>query len=266
MGSPLAAHPPAAPVTARTGRSDVRLAVLFVGLLISTCGDDVAAIAFSLRAAQSGSPGLLAAILLAQTLPALLLGLVGGVLVDRSLRWWWWPLSLALQAGLFLVMALAQRDLVIVVCVAAVSAVAAVTGPVANRLIAHHSRDHRRTGGHLATVNGLSQAAGAALGGMAFGVGGIVPLLCANAGSFLMLAVVALLVTGREPVPVDASPQRGLLLGFYRLASPRGFGVAGLVLLVSTVFATSLENVAGVFVLTGPARWDPAWVGVVWGL
>ncbi|MBS6030468.1 MAG: hypothetical protein KH989_07165 [Kocuria rhizophila] len=113
-------------------RSDVKLAVLLLGMLVSACGDDVAAVAFSLRAAESGAPGLLAAILLAQTVPAIGLGLLGGVLVDRALRWWWWPLSLAVQAALFLVMAGARSNALIVACVALVSAVSAVTGPVAS--------------------------------------------------------------------------------------------------------------------------------------
>ena len=268
MGGPVAAGPSGTEraVTRAGTRSDVKLAVLLLGMLVSACGDDVAAVAFSLRAAESGAPGLLAAILLAQTVPAIGLGLLGGVLVDRALRWWWWPLSLAVQAALFLVMAGARSNALIVGCVAAVSAVCAVTGPVASKLIALHSSDHQRIGGHLATVNGLSQACGAALGGIAFGVGGIGPLLCANAATFALLAVVALAVTGRSPVPVDASPQRGVLLGFRRLARPGAFGVVGLGLLVCTVFATSIEGVSGVFVLTHHAHWDPAWVGLALGL
>ncbi|GEC99895.1 hypothetical protein KVA01_20500 [Kocuria varians] len=247
-------------------RRDASLVVLLAGLLISACGDDVAAIAFSLRAAESGAPHLLAAILLAQTVPAIGLGLFGGVLVDRALRWWWWPVSLGVQAALFLVMAVTREDTVIVVCVAAVSAVSALTAPVASKLIALRSHDHRRISGHLATVNGLSQACGAALGGIAFGVGGIAPLLCVNAATFALLAVVAVFVTGRAPLPLDASPGGGVLLGLRRLLRPAAFGVAGVALLACTVFATSIEGVSGVFVLTHDAAWDPAWVGAAWGL
>ncbi|WP_165860409.1 MFS transporter [Kocuria tytonicola] len=267
MGDPLAAPAPQRPLVTppRTPR-DASLAVLLVGLLVSACGDDVAAIAFSLRAAKSGAPHLLAAILLAQTVPAVGLGLFGGVLVDRVLRWWWWPVSLAAQAALFLVMAVTRQDAVIVVCVAAVSAVSALTAPVANKLIAVRSRDHRRVSGHLATVNGLSQACGAALGGIAFGVGGIAPLLCVNAATFALLAVIAVCVTGRAPLPVDASPGGGALLGLRRLLHPAAFGAAGVALLTCTVFATSVEGVSGVFVLTHHAGWDPAWVGAAWGL
>ncbi|MDO4918804.1 MFS transporter [Kocuria sp.] len=243
-----------------------RLTVLLAGLLLSACGDDVAAIAFSLRAAEAGAPRLLAAILLAQALPAVALGLFGGVLADRSLRWWWWPASLLVQGGLFLLMAVTASDPVVVACVAGASAVSAVTGPVGNKLVAQHSQDHARTGGHLATVNGLSQACGAALGGIAFGVNGIAPLLCANAATFTVLALAALAVTRRAPVVLDPSPQRGVLLGFRRLAQPGAFGPAGLLLLVWTVFATSVEGVVGVFVLTGPAQWSPAAVGSAWGL
>ncbi|RKQ36830.1 MFS transporter [Kocuria tytonis] len=253
-------------MSAGTTRDGIRLTVLLAGLLLSTCGDDIAAIAFSLRAARSGSPQLLAAILLAQSVPALALGLFGGVIADRSLRWWWWPASLLVQGLLFITMAVLQRDAVIVLCVALTSAVAALTGPVANKLIARHSRNHQRTGGHLATVNGLSQAAGAALGGVAFGMNGVAPLLLVDAASFLLLAVVALAVTGRAPVPLDSSARGGVLLGFSRLAAPGSFGVAGLLLLAWTVFATSLEGVAGVFVLTGPAAWTSAHVGLAWGL
>ena len=147
-------------MTGAPTRHGLRLTVLLAGLLLSSCGDDVAAVAFSLRAAQTGSPQLLSAILLAQAVPSLALGLFGGVLADRSLRWWWWPASLVVQAGLFGLMAVARHDLVVVGCVAAASSVAALTGPVASKLIAVHSRDHQRTGGHLATVNGLSQALG----------------------------------------------------------------------------------------------------------
>ena len=268
MGGPVAAHAPAGPprVTGAPTRHGLRLTVLLAGLLLSSCGDDAAAVAFSLRAAQAGSPQLLSAILLAQAIPSLALGLFGGVLADRSLRWWWWPASLVVQAGLFSLMAVARQDVVVVGCVAAASSVAALTGPVASKLIAVHSRDHQRTGGHLATVNGLSQALGAALGGVAFGVGGIAPLLLVNAATFLALAAVALGVTGRTPVPLDTSRERGVWLGFRRLAAPGAFGIAGLVLLSWTVFATSLEGVAGVFALTGPAGWSAAAVGLAWGL
>lgn len=58
MGGPLAAHARAGPprVTGAPTRHGLRLTVLLAGLLLSSCGDDVAAVAFSLRAAQTGSP------------------------------------------------------------------------------------------------------------------------------------------------------------------------------------------------------------------
>lgn len=246
----------------------VRAWLLLAGMLVSACGDDMAAVAFSLRAAQTGASGLLAAILVAQSLPAVLLGLLGGVVVDRHLRWWWWPLSLLAQAGLFGVMALALQPAVIVGCVALVSAISSVTGPVASKLVAHHSDDPARVGGHLAAIAGLSQTIGYAAGGIAFGANGLTVLLVANAISFVVLAAAGV-VAARGQVVLDEAPAShwvDFAAGFRRLASRAVFGRGGLVLVVGTVLATSIEGVCGVFALTHAAGWPASQVGLTWAL
>lgn len=242
--------------------------LLLAGMLLSACGDDMAAVAFSLRATQTGSSRLLAAILVAQILPAVLLGLVGGVVVDRHLRWWWWPLSLIAQAALFGAMALAPHPVVIVGCVALVSGVSSVTGPVASKLIAHHAEEPSRAAGHMAAIAGLSQTIGYAVGGVAFGAHSMTWLLLANAVSFVALAATGVVVA-RGEIVLDETPAghwNDVTAGFRRLASRGVFGRLGLAHIAGTVLATSIEGVCGVFVLTHAAGWPASQVGFTWAL
>jgi MFS family permease len=218
--------------------------------LVSAIGDAVATIAFALHAANIGSTWFLSALLIANALPTMLLGLIGGFLADRVLRWWWWPAALTGQAALFAAMSTVQGETVIVGMIFMSSVLTALVGPVGKKLIHFHAGEHAtQAARHLATATGLAGAVGVALGSLSFGASSTGALLLANAASFLVLAVVSVLVARPEVLVLDTRPEARVLDGFRLMASPSVFGVTGVSLLVALVLSTSLEDISGVFVL-----------------
>ena len=115
------------------------LRVLLTGIFIATVGDALASIAFTLQAAISDRPELLAMVLLADLIPGIIFGLVGGFLADKQLRWWWWPCVLILQASIYVFMSLSMQWSVIIGGIAVVSAISALIGPVSKKIFSYYS-------------------------------------------------------------------------------------------------------------------------------
>lgn len=248
----------------RTARS-----LLLVGILVSAVGTNMAQIALDLQAAAQHSSPFLAALLIGQTAPAVLLGLVGGGLADRHLRWWWWPLSLLMQGLVYAVMASTSQPAALVVGVTVSSTLAALTGPVASKLFAHYTDDSARSGGRLATVSGASQAIGVMLGAVGFSQLGAHALLALDAATFVFLALIGCAVATRDAIALEGRTSSGLLIGFRRLLAPHALGRRGFAVTVAAIFGTSLEAVTGIFVLTAHAHLAPAWIGAataLWGI
>lgn len=255
---------------ARVGSPRTARAILLGGMLVSSVGDDLAAMALDLHAASIGSSGLLAALLIGQSAPPVLLGLTGGLLADRVLRWWMWPASLLAQGLVLAGLALTRSPVLLVLGVTLVAVIGALTGPVANKLLAHYTEDAARSGGHVATIMGLSQAVGVAAGGAGFALIGAPALLALDAATFIAFALLACTVATRGAIELERpGATGGALRGFRRLASDAAFGRVGLAVIVATIIGTSIEGVVGIFVLTAHAHLSPALVGIVvagWGL
>lgn len=66
--------------------SKTALRLLMLGMFVSAVGTSLSSMGFFLLAAQTGRSPLLAAVLVANLLPSILLGLVGGYVADRYLR------------------------------------------------------------------------------------------------------------------------------------------------------------------------------------
>lgn len=245
------------------------LNLLLLGIFVSALGTGLSSIGFSLLAAQAGQSYLMAAVLAANLAPGVVLGLLGGHLADKHLKWWWWPASLVINACIMATVALTLHWGIIIAGCALMSSCTALVGPVAQKLVAHYSLDAAKTGAHLATVQGLAGVVGVALGGVGFGAGIIQWMLAADALAMLLFAGLgALVATPGVIVLDDASDKTSWTTGVRLLYSPGVFGLLGFALIITTVTSTSLDDVSGVFALTYFLGLTPQEFGVTsaaWG-
>lgn len=243
--------------------SKTALRLLMLGMFVSAVGTSLSSMGFFLLAAQTGRSSLLAAVLVANLLPSILLGLVGGYVADRYLTRWLWPLSLLFTAGIMTAMAITLRWEVIIAGCALMSSCTALVGPVAQKLIAHYSSDAAATGSTLATVQGAAGVLGVALGGVSFGAGALQLMLLADALAMLLLALVGFAVSRPEAITLDGPGEKFRPSSSLRLiSSPSVFGALGILLIITTVTSTSLDDVSGVFALTHELGLSPAQYGI----
>lgn len=224
--------------------------VLLAGGLISSVGDQFAAIAYALLAAARGETGFLSAVLAAQLVPTLALSLIGGVVTDLFLRRWMWPTALIVMAGCFLGMAMKPSETVIVTLVAVSSACAALVGPVglaaARRTIRPESIAELAR--WRAASQGVSMALGGLLGAVTFALASVSVLFVVDAATFALLAIVGgLVIAGLPDLDAESSAGGGVLVqagyGFRLLLAPSAFGAIGLVMVAGVMVATSLGGV-----------------------
>ncbi|MFD0823656.1 MFS transporter, partial [Micromonospora zhanjiangensis] len=183
--------------TSRWG--DVYLASAARG--ISTCGDFLAATALALALQQAGAGGTaVAALLLAASLPLVLLAPVTGRIADRyDSRLILIAAGLA-QAAVCLGLAVARQPVVIIVLVALLACGLAVTQPTLSALLPEMVRpaDLARASGVNQTAGSLGMLLAPALAGILVGqFGTLVPLLV-DAVSYLSLVAAGLLVRTRR--------------------------------------------------------------------
>lgn len=250
-------------------RRKAALRILLLGIFLTTVGDALASIAFTLQAAKSNRPDILALVLLSDLIPGIIFGLLGGVLADKKLRWWWWSCVLFVQAVLYAAMAFSLQWHVIFVGIAVVSGLNALIGPVSKKLVAHYSDNTHRVGAQLALISGTAQAIGLLLGGLSMGFGAIKYLLLGTTVALGAFALMSLWVAVPQAIHIDRTPQNRTFKGFQILASAQLFGFAGLILLIGVILSTSFEGVVNVFVLTGPAKFSTvefAIASAVWAL
>ena len=241
---------------------------LLLGMGLSEFGDDIAAIGFSLEAANRNDSGFLAAVLGAQALPTAALALPAGRFADRRGQPLVWATCLLAQALTFAALALAPSKAVILVGVTLNSCLTAITHPTGRKLLAAQSSTSTQGAQNLAVMMGVAQAAGMATGGLAYTSGGISSVLGANALSFLVLAMVGYRM--RWPKTRPAQPPQAQLHGGLRLLFSRGlFGTLGVLALACTITGTSIEGVVGIFVLVKHQglTWAAAgWCFAAWGI
>jgi len=186
---------------------------------VSTIGNEVAVIALLLRLHDGGGDGwAVAALLVAGTVPLVLLAPIAGMLADRYDSRILIVGGSLFQAGLCGALAFVERPLIVLVLVAMNAAGAAVVGPTLTALVPALVPQ-----GRLAMAMGLQEGsqlaavlAGPALGGLLTGAtgGATVPLLL-DAGTFAVLgAAGALVQTRRRPSPSGGGirPMAGILI------------------------------------------------------
>ncbi|MFE9242809.1 MFS transporter [Nocardiopsis sp. NPDC006938] len=240
---------PAAPRPPAVRR--LRAAVLLGAILLSSMGDEVVLVAAILRLAETGNALWVTALLTAQIGPLILLAPLAGVVLDRF------------DTGRVLVLSCVGQGLAIlpalwfphpgalVLCVLAVSSLAAFANPAILTLLPSAAGELAPVRAH-ALFEGVRASAtvlGPLTGGVLVGLFGVAPALLLDAVSFFAAATAFLLLGVRRPVARAPGPLwAGALDGARHLARARLFRVLLPVLLVA-VAATSTTNVAMVFVV-----------------
>jgi MFS family permease len=244
-------------------RRDLSLVLAAKG--VSLLGDEVAALALTLRLQSAGAgTGAVAALLTAALLPLVVLAPLVGRLVDtHDSRAVLVSSSLA-QAGLCALLAFQTATPAILLLVAALGAGQAVNGATWQALLpAIVGREQ------LPRALGLSQAAATlasiaspALAGILFGrFGARLPLLV-DAATFLAITVVAVLVATRHGArPASRAAASGAGAGLQVL---RRDPLLRIVLLLLALFVglASMANVLDVFLVRGTLGASATWYGI----
>ncbi|SCG80046.1 Predicted arabinose efflux permease, MFS family [Micromonospora echinaurantiaca] len=186
-------------ISGRSRWSDVWLATAARG--IASCGDFLVASALTLALQSAGAGGLaVSGVLLAATLPLVVLAPLTGRLADRvDSRTILVAAGLA-QAGICLALAYAEHPALVIVLVALLAAGLAATQPVISALVPVMVRaaDLPRASALNQSAGTLGALAGPALAGLLVGQFGARPPLLLAAGSYLALVVAGLLIRTRR--------------------------------------------------------------------
>jgi MFS family permease len=185
--------------TAPSRWSDVWLATVARG--VSACGDFLAASALTLTLQSAGAGGLaVSGLLLAATLPLVVLAPVTGRLADRVDSRTLLVGAGFVQAAICLALAYAGHPALVIGLVALLAAGLAVTQPVLAALVPAMVRpaDLPRASALQQTAGTLGALAGPALAGVLVGQFGARPPLLLDAASYLVLVVAGLLIRTRR--------------------------------------------------------------------
>lgn len=242
--------------------------VFLVAITFSALGDEVALIAVLLRLAGNGDSVSVAALLLVQLLPMVVLAPLAGQLLDRRDAGRVLAVVSAVQALVLGAMAAWPTTAVLLAGTAVTAACAAVVTPAVIVLMpivagaVAGAASPARANALLEVSRNASTIAGPLIGGVLVAVTGVRGALLADAITFLFAAVVVFF--GRVRRPVESSGGvwwKGATDGFKYLR--RQPSLAALLPVVAiTVAASSMINVAAVFFVQGPLKSD----GIVFGL
>lgn len=233
-------------------RRDLTLVVSGAG--VSAFGSSLTLLILLITAKPLGSVAV-AAILIAQLAPIILVAPLAGALVDRYPNRRLLVVSLAAQGVVTALVAMALGSLaVMVACLAVSGAFAALSGPCTQALVPNIVGDEQAPVGYswIATARTAGTLVGAAAGGVLFTlVGGRTSLLIDAATFIVEAALVALVTADRVPraanVGADGRPAKSnALAGFSMIFSDRTLAVVVSSLSLAVV-ATILVNVAAVF-------------------
>lgn len=242
--------------------SRVGLTPLLLALAVSEFGDKLVQVVYAIVALDRGSTAVLAGVLAAQTVPIIVLTPV------IAARGWGrsrsaWRGSLLGQSAAFLVAAtFADRLAVVIACVAVAAALESVSMPLSRTLL------HLLSAGRHAELTRWWGIAKAAAGAAGMAVAGLVVARFGPEAAFAVnavtFAVVAVVAWSPPVVPADVDDaRRRATAGLRALRNPQAFGALGLVVVVVMLVATSLEGVAGPFMLQRTPGFDVTGLGLV---
>jgi len=229
---------------------DIRL--VLPARALSYAGDSIALIALMLRVSSDGGPGAMSALLLAFAVPTVVMIPFAGRIVDgydsRTVLIWAGLLQAA--AGVGLAFSHGLIETVALVCVLQLGQ--AVAGPAWGALIPRIVGEElvgRTTGASQALI-GVATLAGSAAGGLLVTWSGDRDALLADAGAFVVLAVVARFVTTRRRPEAGAVRERGAMMAGLRSLFADPLLRILLVFLWVFVLAGEAVNVVEVFLVT----------------
>ncbi|PZS18533.1 MAG: hypothetical protein DLM57_06060 [Pseudonocardiales bacterium] len=256
-------------MTRLTGRRD--LAVLAVGLAVSTAGDAAALVALLLRLRPAGS-GWVAVLLAGELVPVVLLAPVAGFVVDRFETRRVLVIALAGQALLAVPLALVAAPWMTVAFFTALFACSVFVRPATAALVPAITGEGESARGYarLATGSSLGWIIGPVVGGLITGTFGVTSALLLDAGSFAVLTGAAALVRARRrpsSAPERRTAGRDLGGGFRLLWRSPVLRVALLVTAIAIGCAV-VDNVAAPFRFINQLGASPAGYGLyltIWG-
>jgi MFS family permease len=179
------------------------LSLLGAGTLISIAGDSAALIALLLELRSHGV-GWVSGALGADLLPTVLFAWYSGRVVDRVDNRRLLVIGLAGQAVVAVPLAFARSPGLVVALFFALNSIATLVRPAANAMVPVLSGDIGATKGFawVATGFGIGWIVGPALGGVLTSAFGVTTAICADAGSFIAMALACgLLSTTRSHPP-----------------------------------------------------------------
>jgi MFS family permease len=238
--------------------------------MVSAAGDEIAVLAMIFRMAEQGHSDMVAALLIAQLAPAVLLAPIVGHLVDRHDAGWLLAVASAVQGLALLPVVLVDHMVVLVIGMFVISAVGSVAMPAVLTLLPIIAGEAVPVRANAIVEGGraLATLGGPLLGGFLIAVTGTgIPLVIDAISFFLVAAVLPLLRVHR---PVEASSGRwwsGAGEGLRHLARQRSLRTLIIVLPITTS-AISMVNVAMVFMVRGPMQSGATVFGMVtaaWG-
>lgn len=229
----------------------IRAAVLLTAILLSSMGDEVVLVAAIFRLAETGNSLWVTALLVAQVGPLILLAPLAGVVLDRFDTGRVLILACVGQGLAILPAVWFQHPGVLVLCVLAVSSMAAFVNPAILTLLPSAAGELSPVHANslFEGVRASATVLGPLVGGVLVGLFGVTPALLLDSASFFVAATAFLLLGVRRPaVSTSGTLWSGAADGARHLLRTRLFRVL-LPVLVLAVVATSTTNVAMVFVV-----------------
>ncbi|WP_017585081.1 MFS transporter [Nocardiopsis ganjiahuensis] len=247
--SPAAGSPAANPATPSARR--IRAVVLLTAILLSSMGDEVVLVAAVFRLAETGNSLWVTALLVAQIGPLILLAPLAGAVLDRFDTGRVLILACVGQGAAILPAVWFHHPGVLVLCVLAVSSMAAFVNPAILTLLPSAAGELSPVHANslFEGVRASATVLGPLVGGVLVGLFGITPALLLDSASFLVAAGTFLVLGVRRPsVSTSGTLWSGAVDGARHLLGTRLFRVL-MPVLVLAVVATSTTNVAMVFVV-----------------
>jgi MFS family permease len=228
---------------------------------LSSLGDELALIALTIKVATLTDSGwAVAALLLCGLSPLVIFAPSAGVIVDnfetrRSLA-----IATAIQAALAVGLAFSNELSMILMLTFLLGTASAVENPSIYTLVPRVVGDEHATEGnaYLEGARYAGMIAGPVLAGsLAAGVGTRVALLV-DAGTFVVIAVAALLLRVRRAAPQETRPEEGAARQGFRVIRGDRVLVVAFVVIGTVILFAAMDNVAEVFFATdtlGAGAW-----------
>lgn len=254
---------------------DFRLLTLSTGL--SSLGDELALIALTIKVVELTDSGwAVAALLLCGVVPLVIFAPSAGVIVDNYETRRTLAIATAIQAALAVGLAFSDDLPMILMLTFLLGTASAVENPSIYTLVPRVVGDEHATEGnaYLEGARYTGMIAGPVLAGsLAAGVGTEVALLV-DAGTFVVIAVAALLLRVRRAAAEERRPEEGAAREGFRVIRGDRVLVVAFTVIGAVILFAAMDNVAEVFFATdtlGVGAWGygvlaSAWlVGMVGG-